>query len=209
MKDHARKLAKESLKFQKEGNINKAGDLYTAAAHEYAGEVTEHIFPEPDRTRDAITELAYAATCYRLIGDDFRVQNRCDLGILLAEDYFEFIDRQEFEAGSFADLRRGAWPEFIGDLRVIAHRESADDAYEQAIEIYRSAGDWPFAYGEQEHMRLAGFYRNVRRGLGHDIPMDAPEQQSLNITFSEWVEYKRERLPDLLEQLEQQGEWPL
>lgn len=122
----------------------------------------------------------------------------------MAEDYIEYIDHQDFERGSFADLRRGAWPEYIGDLRTIAQRDDADVAYDRAITIYESAGDCEFVCGEQEHTRLAGYFRGIRRGLGEDIPRDAP-----GITFSEWVEYKRERLPKLLGRLEEQGEWPV
>jgi hypothetical protein len=131
------------------------------------------------------------------------------MGTLLAEDYINYIESVDFEEESFADLRRGAWPEFIGDLRTIAEREDAEEAYDRAIAIYTSAGDYEFVLGEQEHMRLAGFFRSVRWGLGHDIPEDAPEQQGLDTTFSEWVEYKRERLPGLLDELEAQGEWPV
>lgn len=208
MKDRARELRKDADDHRNSGDFLRAGSLYTAAAHEYAGTVTEHSFPAPDHTRSALGELLNATTCYRIAGDEFRTQNRCELGTLLAEDYIDYIDSVEFEPGSFADLRRGAWPEFIGDLRTIAERDDADEAYDEAISIYESAGYWEFVLGEQEHMRLAAFFRAVRRGLGHDIPADAPEQQALGPTFPEWVEYKRDRLPNLLDELEAQGTWP-
>lgn len=209
MKDQAQKLVEEAQDLRNANELLEAGDVYTAAAHEYAGTVVEHLFPEPDNTRGAVSRFRYAATCYRIGGDEFRTQNRCDLGVLLAEDYVNYIDDMDFEKGSFADLRRGAWPEFIGDLRVIAQRDEANEAYDRAISIYESAGDFEFAYAEQEHMRLAAFFRNVRRGLGHDIPEDAPEQMGFETTFSEWLEYKRSRLPDLLNDLEAQGTWPV
>jgi len=209
METRARELVEQAQEHREESALKKAGDLYTAAAHEFAGTVTHHTFPTPDGTNGAISRLRYAATCYRIEQEVFRTQNRCDLGVLLAEDYIEYIDGQEFETGSFADLRRGAWHEYIGDLCTIARRDDAADAYERAVEIYRSAGDSELAYAEQEHMRLTGFYRALRRGLGHDIPDTAPEQQSLEVTFTEWIEYKRERLPDLLDELEAQGAWPI
>lgn len=208
MKQRARELIDDAHDHRDAGDLERAAGSYTAAAHEFAGTVEEHSFPEPDHTRGALAALSRAATCYRIAGDDARTDNRCELGTLLADDYREYVDDVEVEAGSFADLRRGAWPEFVGDLRTIAGRSDADDAYDAATAIYRSAGDAPFAYAEQEHTRLAAFFRDVKRGLGREIPADAPEQESLDVTFSEWVEYKRARLPALLDELEAQGTWP-
>jgi hypothetical protein len=130
------------------------------------------------------------------------------MGTLLAEDYFDFSESQEFEQNSFANLRRGAWPEFIGDLRTIAQRDDAAEAYDRAVEIYESAGYWEWVLREQEHTRLAAFFRTVREGLGHDISRTAPEVHGMDMTFADWLEYKRERLPGLLDALEQQGSWP-
>jgi len=208
MKDQARELVKEAQNLRDEGEPLQAGDMYTAAAHEYAGDATKHSFPEPDSTNGAVSRLRYAATCYRIAGDEFLTHNRCELGTLLADDYINYIEGVDFEPGSFADLRRGAWPEYIGDLRVIAQRDDAAEAYDRATEIYESAGDCESVYAEQEHTRLGAFYKNVRRGLGHDIPEEAPERMGFGTTFSEWVEYKRARLPDLLDELERQGRWP-
>lgn len=210
MKERARELKKEADRIRESGDFGKAGNYYTAAAHEYAGTVTEHVFPEPDHTYAALSELLRATTCYRMTGDEFRVQNRCELGTLLAEDYIEYIDDQDYREGSFADLRRGAWPEYIGDLRTIAERDDADEAYDRAMKIYESAGsDIDIVCAEGEHMGLIRFFMSIRRGLGHEIPRDAPEQLTLEpeTTFPEWLEYKRERLPSLLDQLEEQGEW--
>lgn len=208
MKGRARELSKRAQKTRTSGQLVEAGNLYTASAYEYAGEVTEHRFPEPDRTYSAVAELVNAATCYRIAGLQSDVHNRCEIGILLAEDYFEYINGCEIEDGSFGDVRRGAWPEYIGDFRTIARRENADDAYEQAIAIYQAAGDWEIAYAEQEHSRLAAYFRNLQYGLGQEIPETAPEQLGFGTTFAEWVEYKRNRLPSLLERLENQGSWP-
>jgi hypothetical protein len=209
MRERARELVEEAKTMCNEESLVEAGNLYTAAAHEYQGTVVGHGFPEPGATPATVNRLCHAATCYRIAGANSPVQNRCDLGILLAEEYVKYIDSVDFEDRSFADLRRGAWLECIGDLRTIAGRDDAEEAYDEAASIYESAGHWEFCMAEQEHMRLAGFFKSVRRGLGHEIPDDALEQRPLGPTFSEWIEYKRERLPDLLDELETQGEWPL
>lgn len=209
MKDRARELTEQADGFRSSNELRKAGNVYTAAAHEYAGTVTEHSFPNPDYTPSALGELLEATTCFRISGDEFRTQNRCELGTRLAEDYAEFSRNQEFEENSFANLRRGAWAEFIGDLRTIAERDDADEAYDRAKEIYDSAGYWEFVLKEWEHIRLSSYFRLVREGLGHDIPRDAPEVHGMDMTFTDWLEYKRERLPGMLDELEAQGEWPV
>lgn len=210
MKERGRELSEQARRHRQSGNLRKAGNAYTAAAHEYAGTVEEHVFPGSDSTVSALGEVLNATTCYRIAGDEFRTQNRCELGILLVEDYIEYIETVCVTDNPFADVRRGAWSEYIGDLRTIARHADAENAYDEAVSIYRSAGDEKFVFGEKEHMRLAAFFRSVRRGLGHEIPEDAPEQQPWGeTTFSEWVEYKRKRLPDYLDQLEAQGEWPV
>lgn len=208
MKERARELEREADQHRSAGRISEAGDAYTSAAHEYAGSA-ERTFPEPGDTQFVLGALLKAATCYRISGDDFRTQNRCDLGTTIAEDHIEYVDRQDIEPGTFADLRRGAWPEFIGDLRTVASRTDADEAYDRAISIYESAGDFESVYAEQEHTKLAAFFRIVRSGVGQTIAEDDPEQLGFGTTFTEWVEYKRKRLPGLLDELEEQGEWPL
>lgn len=210
MIEKARNLSKEARRLRQSNDLTEAADRYTAAAHEYAGTVEGHVFPGSDSTVAALGELLNATTCYRIAGDTFRTQNRCELGILLAEDYIEYIENTDTDGNSFAEFRRGAWSEYIGDLRTIAQRDDAENAYDDAVSIYRSAGDEKFTFGEKEHMRLAAFFRAIRLGLGHDIPHDAPEEQPWDgPLFSEWVEYKRKRLPDYLEQLDVQGEWPV
>jgi len=208
MLKRARKLLENARELRDKDRLREAGNAYTAAAHEYQGTVEEHTFPGANHPCAATQSLCCAATCYRINGDEQRLQNRSDLGILLAEDYIEYIDTVDFDDQSFADLRRGAWPEFIGDLRTIAQRDNAADAYDRAASIYQSAGYWEFCMSEEEHMRLASFFVDVRRGLGHEIPEDALEKRPLGPTFSEWIAYKREQLPDLLDELEGQGEWP-
>lgn len=209
MRDDARTLDEEARDFRESGDLAEAGDAYSRAAFEYAGDATRS-FPEPSSHNLAVRSLLKAATCYRIVGDELRVQNRCGLGTLFIEDHVEYIERVGYEPGSFADLRRGAWPEFIGDLRTVAERDDADDAYDEAKSIYESAGaDVGFVAAEQEHMALAAFFWDVRSGAGHDIPDDAPERRGFGTTFPEWLAYKRERLPGLLEELEKQGEWPV
>lgn len=155
-KERARELRDEARRRQGEGELHDAGDLHTACALEYAAS-SRRDFPEPGGLHAALGHLLVAATCYRVGGDAFRTANRCELGTALAEDRFEYVRTVDVREGSFEDLRRGAWPEFIGDLRTIARRDDADTAYATAIDIYEAAGEWEFVMAEKEHMRLAAF----------------------------------------------------
>lgn len=207
MKDRAKELEREGDTLRSAGTLDSAGRQYTLAAHEYAGD-TKLVFPEPGSQELVLRALLKSATCYRIAGNAFRTQNRCEMGILIASDHVNYIEDVGFEPGSFADLRRGAWPEFIGDFRTIAQCENADEAYDRAKTIYEGAGDFEFVTAEQEHMALTIYFRSIREGLGHSISRQDPEERPPEITFSEWVEYKRDRLPDPLDQLAEQGEWP-
>jgi hypothetical protein len=129
------------------------------------------------------------------------------MGTLIAEDYLKYVEDQEPREGSFAALRRGCWKEYIGDLRTIAMQDTASEAYDEAINIYSSEGDASFVITEQEHTNLTGFFRSVKRGAGYEIDPDDPEEMPPDITFTGWVEYKRDQLPSLLEQLEKNEEW--
>lgn len=207
MKKRARELRDEAERLRETENLAQAGDTYTAAAHEYAG-TTGRPFPEPGATPLVLGAFLDAATCYRIAGDDLRTQNRCDMGTLVAEERQAWVEEHDVESGSFAALRRGAWPEFVGDLRTVAERSDADEAYDRAVSIYESAGDFDFVYAEQEHTRIAAYFRSVRAGTGQEIAPNAPEQLDPGVSFAEWVEYKRSRLPELLEELERHGVWP-
>lgn len=208
MKGWAREISSEARELRASGQLATAGWRYTLSAYEHAGEMTE-AFPEPGNVQAALGMLLHAATCYRIVGDQFRTQNRCDLGALIVKEHRSYVEKQDVQQQSFAALRRGAWPEFLGDFKVIAGSPGADAAYDEAIATYDAAGDAPFAFGEQEHMRLAAYFRHVRCGLREHIPEEAPEHMGPNVTFTEWIEYKRNRLPELLDELESRGDWPV
>ena len=53
------------------------------------------------------------------------------------------------------------------------------------------------------------FFRDVKESLGHDSTDESNiELRPLGPTFTDWLEYKRERLPRFLDELDDRGEWP-
>jgi hypothetical protein len=118
----------------------------------------------------------------------------------------KWVYEQRNPSYEFDQGRRGAWKEFIGDFHIIAGKEErAAQAYDQAYSIYEVASDFNLGMAEWEHHALIGFYEDIRRAIGKDME-DWYEQKSV-ITIPEWIDYKRERMPGLLDELETQGEW--
>lgn len=176
------------------GEFVEAGESYTAAAFHYFAD-----WP-PERRGKNMSHGEYylllAATCYRRGSQINRAKSRCQQGILFAE---ELLDRTKGIGGSasYDRARYGAWYEYIGDFQLIGHFNYKVDAYERAKRIYFEEGDPPVAHREQEHMWLIEFFDQVA-GETNDYSEDW-RRILQEYTFSEWIEYKQEHLPKILE----------
>lgn len=200
--DIATRFARTGHERRRSGDFVEAGEQYTAVAHQYFS-----AWPD-DRRGKKISQGAYflllAGTCYRLGGRTDRATARCEQGVLIAE---EWLDRTKDLGGSAAydRARYAAWHEYVGDFRLLGSLDGATEAYERAEQVYLDEGDPPLAHREQEHMWLVEFFEQVRHGAGSD---DDEWQQFLReATLSNWVEYKRDHLPDALNELVSQSAW--
>ncbi|MFC7079131.1 hypothetical protein [Halorussus caseinilyticus] len=115
------------------GDFVEAGECYTAAAYIYLAD-----WPPTHRGKNVSHGEYYllnAATCYRLGGCTDRARNRCQQGVLIAE---ELLDRTKNIGGTTAydRARYAAWYEFIGDFRVVGILTEKVSAYERAEQIY-------------------------------------------------------------------------
>lgn len=189
--------------YRQQGMFHEAGDYYTIAAYEYLG-------TSPPTTGLSISHPVYvllqAAVCYRLDDDFDRAVNRCHQGILISEDVLERVMEAETPENIYDDARRGAIYEYIGDFRVVGELNGVDEAYDNAIHIYQGAGDPETNYSEQEHMRLMDFFDLIATTVSDGL--DTSWRRSLSgLTFTDWAEYKREKLPELLSDLYEYGKW--
>lgn len=186
-----------------EQDFPRAGDVYTTSGFARLG-----IRP-PTRqglnVGTGLVEFLYASTCYRLGDLQQRCVDRCQMGVLIANEMRERVHDREPPDNFYERARRGVWDEFVGDFRIIAGFDDPDAAYARAQKTYRDAGDPRTGYAEQIHIGLMGFVQRIEMGLGHD--MDPWSNIRSEITLSEWVEYKREHLAEFLEELVKQGEW--
>lgn len=189
--------------YRSRSEYGKAGEYYTAAAYEYFG----HDTFEPPGQRVSHGEYMFlrAGICYLLHGKPDRCENRCRQGILVAEDMVDRALAKPTPDNFYDQARRGAWYEYVGDFRVLAHIEGADEAYDLALEIYNDAGDPETGFSEQEHMWLMAFFQSVAEAVGYD--REEWNTVRTDYKLSEWLEYKRTRLPNLIDKLAKSGEW--
>lgn len=184
----------------------EAGDYYTQATYEYLGESG----PNPDRSKSSkgLHYLAMGSICYRL-GDRYdSCRNRCKQGALIAESFSERAMNQKPTSSQYEIARRGAWAEYIGDFRILGGLDDADEAYEVAKDVYREAKDPRLAIIEQEHMRLVELLRKIGTATEYDLgELYRLQRHHEGGTLTDWVDYKREHLPKVLDRLLKQEEW--
>lgn len=201
--EHSRRRREIAHEYREKGRLNDAGDYFTLAAYEYLGEC-------PLTSGRTISHAEYyllqSAVCYRIDENWNRCENRCHQGILIAEDVLESVKRADKPENFYDRARRGALYEYIGDFRTVGELGEAREAYDNASQIYQNAGDPNTGYSEQEHMWLMEFFDLVASAVNDGLD-DKWRSLLSDTTFSEWVEYKRERLPTLLDALDERGEW--
>lgn len=199
--------AKTADEKRQNGRFIEAGDYYTQATYEYLG----HSGARPNRSESpkGLHYLALASVCYRLGNREDYSQNRCQQGVLIAESISERdLSHNPSPSNQYEIARRGAWFEYIGDFRVLGDLDDPDGAYEAAKEVYLDAGNPNFAIIEQEHLRLVELVRKIGTATEYDLEELYRLQRHYDGgTLIEWVDYKREHLPKLLELLLMQGEW--
>ena len=184
-------------------DFERAGEHFTATAYEEFG------VPRPEQycqhQSRGLYNLLHAAVCYRLAGLDRRCRLRCERGILTCKEMKARVMELPTPENAYDRTRRGAWDEFIGDFRVIARQDGAESAYEQAQSIYNTAGECQLGFAEWEHLHLTWFFEHLASGAG--VSLDTWYEQRLDLTFSEWVDYKRRHLPEYYDRLTEAGTW--
>lgn len=201
--ESTQKTSRVGHEHRRNGDFVEAGECYTSVAYHYFSQ-----WPpvRGKKTSQGEYFLLLAATCYRLGGQMDRAMNRCQQGILIAE---ELLDRTKELGGSSAydRSRYAAWHEYIADFRLVGELDGTSESYEQAKRAYLDEGDPPFAHREQEHIWLAEFFELVLLGTSHDTEEWRVFRREA--TFSEWVEYKQDQLPDALDALVSQSSWDI
>lgn len=187
---------------RRNGEYATAGDYYTKAAYDgYAKSL-----PDSPWFGAGLVDLQRAAICYRVAGKPDTCRNRCEQGILIAEDVIDRVFRTDPDY--YVDrARRGIWYEHVGDFRTIGGIEDPDAAYDEAIAVYRDGNDPDTFYADQEQMPVMELYRSIAEAAGRDTALI--DTMDNDMTFVDWVEHKRETYGDLVEAICERGSWPL
>ena len=182
---------------------DEAADAYAAAASEYLGaNGLEHAVSAATGLRYLLT----GAACLRHRGRRERCRRYCRQGDAISEEIGDRAQSLPPEPHAYDQSVRGVWFEFAGDFRTVGDLPDADAAYDRAAEAYADAGDPETASFEQFHLAAAVLPKLLVRGTGADSD-DLEAVLRPGATLTEWVAFKRRRLPDLLERLDDCDEW--
>lgn len=180
-----------------------AADEYSTAAHAYLGDKP----PAPmTYARTSIEMFLRAAICYRLGNVPERGDRRCRQGTFVVEDAIENAKREFNPEKRSRVIWFGAWHEYLGDLQLHGNVGDPTEAYDRAHEIYANAEPTPLAYVEAENRNALGHFNRLVRSLDANRNEWSCDDRSES-PFTDWLAHKREHLPQLLDELYEEGEW--
>jgi hypothetical protein len=162
------KTVGEAERYRADGDFATAGEYYAVAGHGYLG-VEPPSLPGI-RESNAVLQFLLGCTAFRIAERRTRAETLGRHGVLVAEDTIERIAETPVPSNDYDYARRGAWSEYLGDLRLVGGFDDPSGAYETAERVYRAADDPDTGYAEQEHMRLMPFYNSVALAAGRDEP---------------------------------------
>jgi len=187
-----RQLAEEVRSNQ---DFTQAAGLFTSLSHHYFGDSKIRIKPLDENQVEAtlgLRNLMSAVTCYRLGQEKTRARNLAEQGILVAEDIREHV--------ATFDAQRALMKEYIGDLRVIADLNRAEDAYRIAHAEYTDIDNPIHWQAEPAFQVLMTEFLSMAKAAGHDIPrMEKPNVKAESLANR--IAYKREHFPEIVESL--------
>ena len=196
-REQARQYKDSARSLEEAQHWEDAAETYSRMAFAYLG---ESVYRRPySHVTWGLFGLLKGATNYRLAGLPSRSRNRCDIGILVAEDVRSRVSDEPIPENFYDHARRGVWDEFIGDFRVIGRYDNSCEAYDAAQEIYRDAGDPSTEFAEQEHLRLLEYFRSVAKQAEYST--EILDELNSGMVLSNWVDLKRIHLPEILDEL--------
>lgn len=205
------KYVKQAHEHRSTNDYLQAGEYYSVAGHAYLATAWDSIrSSELGPTRqggllEAFVWQEYATVCYILADHQCRAVNRAEQAILGLEDVRTCVLDHPVWIGL-------TW-ELVGDFRVLAGLPESDGAYGSALAQYSdfesstTEGDvlgWITEPGFNETIL---FLLDVARGVDVTLEIQKMRTRDGHPSLIEHLEYKREHLAGLREQLLAQGEW--
>ena len=194
-------LENEASFLAADSEFGAAADMYVRASFEELGES----FGAASWAME-LRVLFKACLCYRLADQARQCRFVARLGIGLAEEYAERRREKPEPSHPPDQAERGVWDEFVGDFRLVAGFDGVADAYDSAMSIYKEVGDPDAHYAEGPIMSVQGIFSTVVLVAGAD---DEHITNSTEGKLTDWVEYKRNHMESLIENIVASGEWKL
>lgn len=204
--DHARDRAEHAGELREKGAFRRAAGWYTTAASCYRASRPPSIGGDGWY---AARYLYRACICRRLAGDEERARRRADEGKHLATDVLADAG-ERFAPDGPSEEWLGSWCEAIGDFQVCVGADPTE-AYGDARSHYERS-EYPetgyLDYGEAANAELIGLFNELCRAVDLDVtPWNTAHRETLT-PLTEWLDYKWQHLPRLVDALLGRGEWP-
>ena len=203
----SREEAKQKLDAAKvsheSGEYVDAAVAYVAAAYAY---FAENGLSNSVSAARGLESLLRGAACLRVIGERDRYRNLCWQGVYVSQAIAREAMSRPPESHPHDRSERRVWYEFEADCRALGELPGVDEAYETAERAYREAGDPQCVSCEQILMAVAVLPKLLFRGTSADSD-DLNEILRPGTTLTEWIRFKRQRLPAVLKRLDEEDEW--
>lgn len=191
-------IHRTACEHRREGNFVEAGHAYTRTAF--------HVWATYETLAGiGFRRLLEAVTCYRLGGRSDLCENRCRIGVRQAELYRDRWLEPPMPDYPPDHANGGGWSELIAAFRLVGGLGGVDEAYTAAKQIYRDAGDPYIEYADEGPVHNhTVWFDSIAGELGRT---ESHEIGGYEMSYTEWADYKRARLPEFIDELVEHGEW--
>jgi len=196
-------MAADTLSYQERADQSRAEEEFEASGQYFTLAAYKHLadceYPEGQGLSsaialgDAIYSIQSAAVDFYRAARQTRVENRCRQGILVLEDF-----RDSLSTHSAIDA---VLTESIADLEVIAGIGNPSETYAEALSYYEDVGE-PTRW-QSEPIFQSTLYFVIELADAMNDPISKSTQLELMNSFNDRVSLKRDRLPDLLDSIDE------
>ncbi|WP_135827262.1 hypothetical protein [Halorussus ruber] len=197
--DSRRELEDKAHSLAMDGSFSEAADNYVRAGFEEAGQ----FFGLSSRGIE-LRMFFKACLCYRLAEQERQCRFVADFAIDLAKEYATRVEEKTPDSQFPNNPEQGVWYDFIGDFEQVAGFGDGTKAYNRAKKVYSETGD-PFAsFGEGPIRSVQAIFDDLVFHTNSDPDLVAESTQG---RLTDWIEYKQERLPKLVQDLMTSKKW--
>jgi hypothetical protein len=165
------------------GQFGVAADNYTQLAYQRLpdGAITGGAIGTASGGLEA---LLFAGFCYQISGTGRRATNRCEQGILIAEDLKQYVVSDSKE--------KAVIQEYIADFHGVGRLDGRDDAYQQALEELHDADlDYTVSYHSSP---ISDKIITFTKFISQWADRKPDDEKEIPFDFAGRVSYKRDNI---------------